>query len=150
MADFFVKFEQFFDRTAVIDAMDKKTNRVMGRVGAFARRTMQQLMRKRKKISSPGSPPHSHSPRYLLREKTFFGYDRINKSLVVGPQKLDIKNRLTSSVTVPQLLNEGGAYELEVIRGTNAQTFRGVMEARPFTEPTKNATELKFINAFGE
>lgn len=51
----------FFDRKAVLAAVDKATLRVLSKFGAFVRRRAKSSIRKRKKASPPGQPPSSHS-----------------------------------------------------------------------------------------
>ncbi|HOM77081.1 MAG TPA: hypothetical protein PLE88_11240, partial [Anaerohalosphaeraceae bacterium] len=51
----------FFDSPKVIRAVDKSTRKVLSRFGAFVRRTAKQSIRKRKKSSTPGTPPSSHT-----------------------------------------------------------------------------------------
>jgi len=64
----------FFDSPKVVRAVDRTTRRVLSKFGAFVRRTARSSIRKRKRISEPGSPPSSHSG--LLKKFIFFGYDR--------------------------------------------------------------------------
>jgi len=57
-----IKFDitnMFFDSKKVVSATDRATRRVLSRFGAFVRRTAKQSIRKRKKVSQPGSPPSS-------------------------------------------------------------------------------------------
>jgi len=63
----------FFDSPKVVRAVDRTTRRVLSKFGAFVRRTARSSIRKRKRISEPGSPPSSHSG--LLKKFIFFGYD---------------------------------------------------------------------------
>lgn len=145
MADFIhVTTKMFFDRAKVVEAMDRKTNKVLSSTGAFSRKTMQRGMRRRKKISNPGEYPSAHG-NALLREKIFFGFDEGSRSLIVGPAKLDRTDKevLAAGKTVPQLLNEGGTILRKQTYDSKAKKFRPIKRARrhvyrprPFVELT--------------
>ena len=79
----------FFDREAVTGAVDKAARKVLSRFGAFVRRGAKSSIRKRKRVSSPGEPPSSHTG--LLKRLIYFGYDRQRRSVVIGPQRLNQK-----------------------------------------------------------
>lgn len=74
----------FFDGKAVIGAVDKATRKVFMRFGAFVRRGAKSSIRKRRRISDPGSPPSSHVG--TLKRLIYFGYDPVQKSVVIGPE----------------------------------------------------------------
>ena len=76
----------FFDRPAVLGAVDKATRRVLSKFGAYVRRTARQSIRKRKGISKPGHPPSSHTG--LLKQFIFFAYEPNRRSVVIGPERL--------------------------------------------------------------
>lgn len=101
----------FFDRQKVIKAVDRQTRRSLSRSLSFVRRTARRdVLRRRKRTSSPGSPPsiHSKNPTASLRT-IFFVYDQRTKSGVVGPVKLNQSNITnTGSKTIPQVMEEGG------------------------------------------
>lgn len=82
MLDLRIK-DLFFDRHAVVRAVDKAKREVLSRAGAFIRTAARTSIRKRKGTSKPGHPPHSHTG--LLRRLILFGYDRSSDSVVVGP-----------------------------------------------------------------
>ncbi len=92
---------QFFDRGAVMSALDKTTRRVFARFGAFVRRRAKSSIRKRKRTSAPGQPPSSHTG--LLKKFIFFSYDREAQSVVIGPERLNQK-----SGDAPPALEYGG------------------------------------------
>jgi len=110
----------FFDRASVIRAIDRTARRVLSKFGAYVRQRAKTSIRKRKKISLPGHPPHSHTG--LLRRFIFFGYDASRRSVVVGPVAF---RRGTS--TVPQILEYGGI----VRRDGRRMRYR----ARPYMRP---------------
>ena len=92
----------FFDKKAVTSRTDKATRQVLSRFGAFVRRSARSSIRPRKGISAPGSPPSSHTG--LLKKFIFFGYDPRNRSVVIGPARLNQRGRGAA----PSLLEYGG------------------------------------------
>lgn len=147
--DFRVK-DLFFDSPRVARAMKPARRKALSKAGAFIRRRARSLIRKRKRVSEPGSPPSSHSGEPNLRT-IFFAYDPGSDSVVVGPVLL---HGGRGSPTVPALLEFGGetrvrrrrrkpytaryrprpfmgpALELEVAAGTLADVFRESVEVR--------------------
>ena len=115
----------FFDKKAVRDKVDAGTRRVLSKFGAFVRRTARSSIRKRKKPSSPGSPPSSHIG--LLKKFIFFGYEPVKRSVVIGPVRLSQKGRGEA----PHLLEYGGATKV-VHRG---KSKRAKVRPRPFMGP---------------
>ncbi|MBS3821018.1 MAG: hypothetical protein KGY81_04565, partial [Phycisphaerae bacterium] len=104
-----IRFEikqMFFDAPAVRRKVDASTRRVLSKFGAFVRRTARSSIRKRKKASSPGSPPSSHIG--LLKKFIFFGYEPAKRSVVIGPVRLSQKGRGEA----PHLLEYGGATKI--------------------------------------
>jgi phage gpG-like protein len=115
----------FFDSPKVIRSVDKSTRRVLSRFGAFVRRTAKQSIRKRKKASTPGSPPSSHTG--LLKRFIFFGFDTQKRSVVIGPTRLTENNRGQA----PSILEYGGRTTVE----GNKKKTRVRISARPFMGP---------------
>ena len=95
----------FFDTKAVRDRTDRATRRVLSKFGAFVRRTARSSIRKRKRISKPGSPPSSHTG--LLKRFIWFGYDPQKESVVIGPIRLNRKRG-----DAPEALEYGGRSRL--------------------------------------
>lgn len=146
MADFFhVSLDMFFDRAKVIDAMDRKTHRVLSSTGAFGRSVMQRGMRYRKKASTPGDYPSARRGNALLRDGIFFGYNASAREVVVGPRLLDRTDSDVAAMgkTVPQLINEGGVVSRRMVydakkkqmRRTN-RPLRWRYRPRPFVDLT--------------
>lgn len=77
----------FFDKAVVTNAVDRAELKVLSKFGAFVRTRARTSIRKRKKPSQPGQPPSSHSG--LLKRFIFFFYDRVQRSVIVGPVKLN-------------------------------------------------------------
>jgi len=124
----------FFDRKDMLDRIDAATKRVFSRFGAYTRRTARQSIRKRKKASKPGKPPSSHEG--LLKRFIFFGYDRRQRSVVIGPEKLSGP----VSDTALEALEYGGRSRTSDYVWTagrrRKKVFRNVkIDARPFMGP---------------
>jgi len=98
----------FFDRAAVIGAVDAAKRKVLSKAGAFIRTAARTSIRKRKGSAPAGKPPHSHEG--SLRRLILFGYDRHSDSVVVGP--VGFKNS-----TAPSVLEYGGPATVTRRRG---------------------------------
>jgi hypothetical protein len=129
----------FFDRAAVINAMDAKTRRVLSRFGAFVRRRDRSSQRRRKKVSDPGSPPSAHVG--LIKEMTYFAYEPESKSVIVGPAFL---NRPQPGVLV--LIEKGG----DALRAVHGKPKRLHYRARPHTGPAFEAELPKLPGMWGK
>lgn len=117
--------EMFFDRKAVIDAVDKAKRAALSRGAAFIRTAARSSIRKRKKPSPPGSPPSSHTG--LLR-RILFGWDPSTKTVVVGPMKtnqvfFDGQSKPVTG-TVPGILERGGQVKTMQVLSTRRFTGR--------------------------
>ena len=123
----------FFDKKAVRDKVDAGTRRVLSKFGAFVRRTARSSIRKRKKPSSPGSPPSSHIG--LLKKFIFFGYEPAKRSVVIGPVRLSQKGRGEA----PHLLEYGGSTKVE----HRGKRKRAKVRPRPFMGPAFEKEEPK-------
>lgn len=135
-----VKFEQFFDREAVIKRMDRKRRRVLARTGGFARGVVRRSMRpagksKKTQISRPGKPPRTHER--LLKDRIFFGFDSTLDDGVVGPELLKVGRpgkgeQFSGARTVPELLEKGGVKTVRrKVRG-KVKTVRQTYRPRPY------------------
>lgn len=111
--------KMFFDRPAVIDAVDRAEVRVLGRFGAFVRRRARSLIRRSKrKVSLPGEPPRSHSPEPNLRT-ILFAYNQRTHSVIVGPVYLNQSRSARTYVSqrkVPRVLEKGGTLQVREVR----------------------------------
>jgi hypothetical protein len=121
----------FFDTAKVIKAVDKATRIVLSKFGAFVRTRSRSSIRKRKAVSTPGSPPSSHVG--LLRRFIFFSFDPETKSVVIGPAKL---NSVVDSAALPAL-EYGGTSTAEDRRGGKRRKIS--IRARPFMTPALEA-----------
>jgi phage gpG-like protein len=114
----------FFDSPKVINAVDKATRNVFSKFGAFVRTTAKSSIRKRKGTSAPGQPPSSHTG--LLKKHIYFGYDQTQKSVVIGPAKLN------GGTSAPEILEYGGKTVIDYGR---TKGKRVSIAARPFMNP---------------
>lgn len=99
----------FFDSAKIRRAVDAAKRRVMSAQGAFVRTAARSSIRKGKKPSRPGSPPHSHIG--TLKKMILFAYEPTAESVVVGPALVSRPSAQANvgGETTPQRLEEGGA-----------------------------------------
>lgn len=110
----------FFDRAMVVREVGKMNAKALGKAGAFVRRRARSSLRRRKAVSSPGSPPSVHSSDSVATLKNIlFAYDRANQSVIIGPVKLNLHSIVRSGIgpaaqnilasgAVPGTLEHGG------------------------------------------
>ena len=125
----------FFDRAAIMGAVSKATVKIFKRFGGFVRIVAKRSIRKRKSISRPGQPPHSHTG--LLKKFIFFSYDPGRRSVVIGPTPLPWR---IGPVKAPPLLEYGGTtfglnFEDKLVR----MSYR----ARPYMGPAFEKGQAK-------
>ena len=101
----------FFDRAAVIAALDKTTRKALSNFGGWVRTTAKRSIRgttKDRKQSSPGEPPINRTG--LLRKFIFYSFDLRKRTVVIGPTKLNGKDStfVASTETGAELLEHGG------------------------------------------
>ncbi len=139
----------FFDRAAVLDAMDKASHRVLLRFGAYVRRSARFLIRSNRKASKPGAPPNSHTG--LLKQFILFSWDPSSRSVIIGPSKLNrrsenapevlefggTENLPAHKITVPDKKRPGHTVEVTIPAGPH--TFA----ARPYMHPAYEANKSK-------
>lgn len=82
----------FFNRSAVIAALDAAERVALTRTGAYIRRVARNSMKKRKVPSPPGTPPSSRegdpargSQAGFLRRSVEFAYEPRDRSVLIGP-----------------------------------------------------------------
>ncbi len=132
---FDMKFKDaFFDSKKVLSATDRATRRVLSRFGSFVRRTAKSSIRKRKRVSSPGSPPSSHTG--LLKRFLFFGYETTKRAVVVGFVKFSRRG----TGEAPALLEHGGTTVLSDRRGRSKLAR---YSARPTMKPALEKEQSK-------
>lgn len=134
-----VKMSYFFDRPAVVKALNNKERRVMSRTGAIVRGAMRRSIGRsggKKGIKSkPGEPPRRQKLG-LLHSRTFFSYDPDAHSVVVGPEYLG-KSKSKSVQPVPAVLEFGGS-----VTTTDGKT--GFIEPRPYIRPLEALAQRTF------
>lgn len=114
----------FFDKAKVIGAVDKATRQVLSKFGAYVRQAARSSIRKRKGVSSPGSPPSSHTGE--LKRFVYFAYEPASQNVVIGPIRLSSK-----SGEAPESLEHGGT--CTTVRRGKKKTVK--IAARPFMLP---------------
>lgn len=118
----------FFDREAVMEAVDRATLRVLSRFGSFVRTRARTSIRRRKGTSPADGPPYSHVG--LLRNLIFFAFDADRRSVVVGPVLIN------SPTGAPENLEYGGHADLPIAGG---RTRRVTIAPRPYMGPALDA-----------
>jgi hypothetical protein len=116
----------FFDKKAVLSAVDKAKRAVLSKAGAFIRTTAKHSIRTKKGSAPPGKPPHSHEG--SLRRLIYFGYDRASDSVVIGP--VGFKRS-----TAPNVLEFGGKSEVKRRRRGKVVKTRATIQERPYMGP---------------
>lgn len=119
--------KNFFDRKAVIAAIDRDLKKALSKFGAFVRTRARSSIRKAPRavvngkrtkaqaVSPPGRPPYSHTGD--LKRFIYFSFDPVRKSVVIGPV---LK---AGGGEAPALLEYGGAGR------------KGKYAARPYMRP---------------
>jgi hypothetical protein len=149
MSDFGVKMtvkNLFFDRAMVVREIGKINAAALSKAGAFVRRRARSSMRRRKKASTPGSPPSAHSTDTVATLKNIlFAYDRQRQSVVIGPVRLN-----GSGGSVPALHEFGGTQTVRRFRRQNGRNQLIPKLAhyppRPFMGPALKAEAHNFPN----
>lgn len=118
----------FFDRQAVLRALDRGARKVLSRFGAFVRQRARTSIRKRRGTSPPGQPPYSHT--HLLRRHIYFTFDPARRSVVVGPVRLP-----RSDGRALRALEFGGYSTGLRWRRGRLVSVRIYVRARPFMRP---------------
>jgi hypothetical protein len=139
----FEKKRFFFDRQIVINAVGRASAKNLSNAGSFIRQSARSSLRRRKKASSPGEPPSVHSQdRVATLKNIWFVFDPAQRSVVVGPLKLN-GSRLEGSnrETVPSLHELGGT---AVVGGRRKRKRRAKYAPRPFMGPAMERELPKF------
>ena len=139
--------QMFFDRQAVIDAVGKASARNLSKAGAFVRRGARSSLRRRKRVSLPGTPPsvHSRDPVASLKN-IWFVFDPSSRSVVVGPVKLNGPVRLRGSnrSTIPALQELGGVAVVSEGPKRRGRQRLATYPKRPFMGPAMQRELPKF------
>lgn len=120
----------FFNKTAVLSALDKAERQFMSKMGAYVRSDANQSMKrkgKRGRPSPPGTPPRSDVG--YLKKFNFFYYDPRLHEVVIGPIRLP-----RTKYAVPGLHEYGGS----VLPRRSSKNKQGKMAnypPRPYMRP---------------
>ena len=127
----------FFDSAKVQAATSRAERRVLSRFGAFVRRSARSSIRKRKRSSAVGQPPSSHTG--LLKRFIFFAYEPAQRSVIIGPVRLNQKIG-----DAPAALEHGGQSQV-VARGSRGkrQVRAVTIRPRPFMGPALEREQPK-------
>ncbi len=139
----FEKKQLFFDRQIVIDAVGRAGAKNLSKGGSFIRRSARSSLRRRKKVSSTGEPPSVHTQdRVATLKNIWFVFEPAQRSVVVGPLKLN-GSRLEGSnrKTVPSLHELGGA----AVVTSRKRKRRANYAPRPFMGPAMERELPKFV-----
>lgn len=136
------KKRYFFDRQIVISAVGVASAKNMSRAGSFIQRAARSSLRRRKSASPPGQPPSVHTKdRVATLKNIWFTFDPVNKSVVVGPMKLNSTSLVGSDQpTVPALHEYGGT----AVVGKGQRKRRARYAPRPFMGPAMQRELPKF------
>jgi len=130
----------FFDRNRMVEGLDRARRKFLLRAGGATRITARRLLRSKKTISSPGSPPNSHNKD--LRNFIFFILvkDGGDEAVDIGPVKLTRtffnRDRQPLNGTIPHVLEHGG--EITIL-----EVFDGSKWRRPNRKERKNPEGLQ-------
>lgn len=125
----------FFDRAAVAGAVVRAEHRVMNHAGALTRKIARQSLRRRKRASAPGQPPTSRTG--LLKNFTFYHYDRSRATVIVGPYKFGTR----VPYVVTETLEFGGRVSR---RGRDGRRIEMRYAARPYMRPALDKVAPRF------
>ena len=123
-----------------MEAERRAGKRNLSRAGGWIRKTARRSIRKRKGVSQPGKPPHSHVG--LLRRSILYGYDMARESVVVGPTPLG-RRRHVAGPEAPELLEAGGTATRRTQRGRRRRMrYRARAYMGPALEKAKQDDKL--------
>ena len=128
--------ELFFDRPAVVNAVDRAERKALSRIGAFIRRRARSSLRFRKRVSLPGETPSIHSrDKAASLKNILFAFQPASHSVLIGPVGLGEKQ----GATVPERIEFGGAWEVleEQWKHTNNADRWFSRDARRRVDPRK-------------
>lgn len=112
----------FLDRAAIADKLGRARQRALLKAGAYVRRAARDLLRRGKKSSQPGRPPHVHAGEPNLKT-ILFAYDPAAEAVVVGPVLLNSAKARGLDGTLPQLMEQGGEAEVTEFSVDAGQTW---------------------------
>ena len=108
--------KMFFDRPVVQNAMERQQRVAISKSLAFIRRRARSSLRRRKKVSEPGSQPSVHTKEEEGLKKILFSYNQRTGGGIVGPVKLNQVNLMSgSSQPVTAVMEFGGVVGIQEI-----------------------------------
>ena len=127
------KAKVIFSPTGFETRIKRKERKVLFRSAAFGRTKMRRSIKKRKGVSQPGNPPHSHHG--ALRDKIRFSVDLPSGTFIVGPEIFKGKTQI--SKPLPEALDKGLRIRVRKSarqrRKSNTQATRAIrLRPRPF------------------
>lgn len=133
----FFEVQYFFDKPAILSAVDRAARQVLSKFGAFVRRTARQSIRPPRKLrrdemtpeqlasgetyyasAEPGQPPRNQTGK--LRDNIVFWYDLQERSVSIAPAAF-------RSDDIPGVLEHGGM--------TRSRGRRFMIRAHPYMGP---------------
>lgn len=130
----------WFDGTRVQAAVDKAAQRVLMKFGSYVRRRARSLIRRRRAVSEPNSPPSSHTDIY--RANILFAYVAGEKTVYIGPRLLP---RSKMAGLMPRRLEVGGP---GVLVGRNGRSRSVLYRKRPAMLPAFQSELSKLAPSF--
>lgn len=135
----------FFDRKRVKNAMDRGTLRALRKGGAKVRLVARRSIRRRKSTSRPGQPPHSQTG--ILRESIYFAWDGRERSVVIGPARLNKPAPSGPARTTAELLEKGGRVRRQRRGKRRVLRYRPRPYMGPALEKVKDKLPSKWANS---
>lgn len=122
--------DRFFDRAAVIAAIEKTEHAALYRMGRYVRRrAMTDVLRRagKRKTSTPGNPPLVHSrDTFTNLRNILYALGPDNQSVVIGPRAVpSLRLKKSTARTVPQLLEFGGTSTVPITHFPSGEIVLG-------------------------
>jgi hypothetical protein len=145
----FIPKKLFFTDKEVIRATNAATRSNFTHLGGYCRKMAINSIKKRRGVSAPDAPPHSHVG--TLRRHIYYHYNPKTKSVVIGPARISTLRKKRPGVApvawtnAPALLEWGGKTTRRQMnkRGTHFVTRPMRYRKRPFMVPAMEATKAK-------
>lgn len=97
-----VRWQSLFREAEIVKRERRRTQKLLYRVGNYARKTARSLIRRRKNSAKPGKPPTNWTG--LLKKEIAFHVLKQKDTVVIGPRKLE----KGAGTEVPHVLEFGG------------------------------------------
>lgn len=133
-------------------AVQRADKKALTKVGRFIRKRSRSSIKRRKSVSSPGSPPHVHGKGNPPLKRILYWYDAKNRRVIIGPvnvpaqqRKIGSQNRVPlpntlefgGNVTIRQVKYRGKWTSVQGLKNISGLPFRSVnarYRKRPFME----------------